>query len=395
MRNVFGAMGILCGAIVVALVGRYGYKSTDIEADAWIVGFLYAAIATFGLGGHAFAVYLWRHSWIAAIVAGIIAFGALSLNLSNSLGAIAGRQDNQQSKVIENNRQIRSAEAEVKRLQGLRDAMPTFATTDAASVEAAKRAADAATKSREAECVKRGSNCQARETDERASAKALSEATANKAATDRAARIESNIDTQRTILSRLGSIQTVNAQGSTIAKLFRLPDDEAGFAATVQQSLTSVMVELIVIICLIGWEVSRPKTGTHRHEMVEAAPVAVEPEPVAQIEPPKPIDIPKPAKPRLIASSAKPVGSVSRILADILKAAPGDKVDIAEVGRWYREACAAQGKDSVSKGDFIKAASKFCDVGTIKRRDIAGRVYLMDVQLDYEKKMNMPIDKPA
>jgi len=245
MRNAFGIMGVLCGAIVVALIARYGYKTTDVEADAWIMAFMFGVIATFGLADHAFGVFLWRHNKIISLATGLVAFASLSLNLSNSLGAIAGRADSAIQESVETNRKIRTAEAELKRLTDLRNAMDTFVQTDEATVNAAKRAADAATKSREDECTRRGENCRAREADERDANARLAKATANKAATDRAIRLEADAAIQRDLLFRLGPIITINAQGSAIAKLFRLPDEEAGFAATVQQFSTALVVELI------------------------------------------------------------------------------------------------------------------------------------------------------
>ena len=56
MRSAVGIFGVVCGLIVIGLVGRYGFKSTDIEADAWIMAFLFGAIAAGGLFGHAVAV---------------------------------------------------------------------------------------------------------------------------------------------------------------------------------------------------------------------------------------------------------------------------------------------------------------------------------------------------
>jgi len=192
MRNAVGVFGLVCGLIVVALVGRYGFKTTDLEADAWIMAFLFGVIAAFGLAGHAFAVRLWRYSIVASICAGIIAFVALGLNLSNSLGAIAGRSDVVTTERIESNRKIRATEVELKRLTDLRDAIEAFVPTDAEAVGAAKRAADAAAKSREAECgtteKQRRRNCRGREADERTANDALRKAAAAKAATDRATR---------------------------------------------------------------------------------------------------------------------------------------------------------------------------------------------------------------
>ena len=167
MRNAVGIFGLLCSVVVVGLVGRYGYKTTDEPTDALIVAFLYGVIATFALAGHAFAVFLWRYSRVAGLAAGAIAAVSLGLNLSNSLGAIAGRQDTAQQERIDKNRKIRATEAELKRLTGLRDAMEAFVHTDEEAVTAAKRAADAATASRQAECQRRGDRCRDRERDER------------------------------------------------------------------------------------------------------------------------------------------------------------------------------------------------------------------------------------
>src|SRR6185295_17624262 len=68
--------------------------------------------------------------------------------------------------------QIRDDRAELDRLHKALEAVGQFMPTDDTAVSAAKRAADAATKSREAECgtteKQRGNNCRAREADERA-----------------------------------------------------------------------------------------------------------------------------------------------------------------------------------------------------------------------------------
>jgi hypothetical protein len=150
MRSAVGIFGVVCGLIAIGLVGRYGFKSTDIEADAWIVAFLFGAIAAGGLFGHAVAVRLWRLSQPASISVGVVSAAALLLNLSNSLGAIAGRADTVTMERITKNRSIRAAETELKRLTDLRTAMPAFVQTDADAVSAAKRAADAATTAKEA-----------------------------------------------------------------------------------------------------------------------------------------------------------------------------------------------------------------------------------------------------
>jgi hypothetical protein len=87
----------------------------------------------------------------------------LVVTCGNSLGGIVSRADNDRTKVAD---PYQDNQRELKRLEeALRD-LGTFKATDAATVKAARRAADTAKSNREAECSKRGSNCRAREIDE-------------------------------------------------------------------------------------------------------------------------------------------------------------------------------------------------------------------------------------
>ena len=229
MRSAVGIFGVVCGLIVIGLVGRYGFKSTDIEADAWIMAFLFGAIAAGGLFGHAVAVRLWRSSQAASVAVGIVSAVALLLNLSNSLGAIAGRADTATMERVAKNRSIRAAEAELKRLTDLRTAMPAFVQTDADAVSAAKRAADAATTAKERECgagdpKQRGRFCRDKEDAEKAATEALAQVSAAKAATDQGNQAGSGCSeatrqagraraSRRRQRSGLGDCQAVSAAG--------------------------------------------------------------------------------------------------------------------------------------------------------------------------------------
>ena len=93
MRNALGAFGLVCGAIVVWTVGSYGYGSSDDPNVKWNMAFLFGAIACGGLFGHAVAARLWQVSRALSIIIGLICGIALVVNLSNSLGALAGRAD--------------------------------------------------------------------------------------------------------------------------------------------------------------------------------------------------------------------------------------------------------------------------------------------------------------
>src|SRR5262245_21694250 len=91
MRSLVAGFGWLFGLGVVALVARYGYISSDNQVNGAILAFLFAGVAAGGLFGHAVAVHIWRIHRGWSFVLGLICVAALVLIISNSLGAIAGR----------------------------------------------------------------------------------------------------------------------------------------------------------------------------------------------------------------------------------------------------------------------------------------------------------------
>jgi hypothetical protein len=380
MRNVVGIFGAACGAIVIGLVGRYGYRTTDIEADAWIVAFLYAAIAAGGLFGHAVAVRLWAHNKLSSIAMGLVSAAALLLNLSNSLGAIAGRADTATMERVSKNRAIRAAETERDRLESEKRKLGDYKVTDQAAVDAAKRASDTATSRRRAECgdnnEKRGSRCRDREEEETVAADALARATAARALTDRASKLDADAQIERERLAKLGAIVTVNVQGSALAKLFRLPDAEADFAATAQQFGIAIVVELIIVMCLVAWETLRQ----------ESAPKSSPPVTLEISLPPdserKPVISPPP-RPRLVAQEKTQAGAVAEILAKCMHPAPGTRVELEECQSAYADACAASKPPlrTLPTKQFVASLERFCRACQIETKVISGKVYLMDVQL--------------
>ena len=283
---------------------------------------------------------------------------------------------------IAKNRSIRAAEAELKRLTDLRTAMPAFVQTDADAVSAAKRAADAATTAKERECgagdpKQRGRFCRDKEDAEKAAAEALTQVSAAKAATDRATKLEADAQKQRDKLAELGPLVIVNVQGSAIAKLFRLPDEEADFAATAQQFGVAVVVELIIVMCMIAWEV-----------LGHALPIAARPEDVASnaavasLEVAPPAMLALPSRPKLVAANNEPrAGSIPKIMTAALEPAAGKRVELEEVFAAYADACQVEGKRAVPPGQFVDPLRKFCKAAGIRIKDEGGHVYLMNVRL--------------
>jgi hypothetical protein len=140
---------------------------------------------------------------------------------------------------------------------------------------------------------------------------------------------------------------------------------------------------------LVGFEIlghTAPAQPAPRAEVLEQAPAVVvaplQPEPPLAPEP-EILPVPPATKPRLIATNSdrRPAGSVKRILTVHLESAPGDKVEIADVGNRYRHVCRRDGKRAVTSDEFCTELDEFCRTVGIKRKQAGERLYLLDVRL--------------
>ena len=77
------------GDRVIFVVARYGFKTADNDIDGYNMAFLYGVIALGALFGHAVGVRVWRYSKLLSVLICLAGIVALTINLSNSLGAIA------------------------------------------------------------------------------------------------------------------------------------------------------------------------------------------------------------------------------------------------------------------------------------------------------------------
>jgi hypothetical protein len=358
MRNLVGIFGSACGLVVIGLVSRYGYKSTDVEADAWIMAFLFGVIAAGGLFGHAVAVRLWRRNRLVAIICGLICAVALVINLSNSLGAIAGRADESTTARIKANKQVRDDTAELVRLGKQRASAPEFVPTDEKAVEAGKRAADTATSARNAECgngdpKQRGKNCREREADEKVATDRFVTIAANKAATDTTLKLESDMRELRERLAQAGPIVPVNVQGWAIARLFRLPDEEADFAVVAQQFGIAVIVELLIVMSLIAFELLRI-------ENAEAGTAAI---------------ARRGSKAGTTLSvNESAAAQIKRFFLQAVRTASGERVAASTVVAAYQSWCADQGLKPQS-------ATMFGRLAPWPKQRIGGRIWYLDATI--------------
>ena len=363
MRRCLGVLACGIGIVSILLTARYGWKQADDEIDRWVAAVMFGSISLCAFVFDAVAVRLWfsRLRGIAAFI-GLIAALAFIVTFTNSLGGIASRADKVQAQRFRALDARNDERRELERLEKQLADIGNYAPTDQTAVDAARRAADGATVAKERECgngdpKQRGKLCREKEESERVAADTLRKATAEKATTDRGSKIEADMRALREQLNAGETVASANPLGNALSLLI-------GSAADVLTARLQAVIALVFELCLVGLMVSYEALG-HKSE----------PEPLRPVSPPR-------LKPRLIASNpSRPVGSVKRILTDNLERCPEGKVEIAEVGKRYRDVCRAEGKRTVSQDEFIDEAAAFCEAIGLDRKTIGVRLYLLDVQL--------------
>ena len=165
MRTFARLFGLVCGAMVVVIAARYGYRTSDNDFDGYIWAFTYGAVTLGGLFGHALALRVWRHNKPSALAMAISAF-ALIISLSNSSGAMAGRGNEQQAARMRVADTCGTCAAGSKAPKTERKGLK-FEPADEAAVTVARAKAAAATAAKEAECKYiRGQRCRDKEAEE-------------------------------------------------------------------------------------------------------------------------------------------------------------------------------------------------------------------------------------
>ena len=360
-------------AIGVAMVARYGYTSSDPEYAATSAAFFgLAAAGAFGLPAYALAVSH-KGNRAAAAVLGVLALFAIAGNWLNTLSALADRGARLEASVGKTKDNTADDRAELKRLQGELAKLGTFTPTDAAAVTAAKRAADAATTAKERECAggeakQRGKLCRDREADEKTAADKLTTAMTAKAATDRAAKIETDMGPVRTRLSAAPAAPKTNAFGETLGRWLSLP---AASAVSLQQGLLALIVELLIAAVLAAPELLRSSVHSASEndattgipaEQVISAPASAEEKPT----PPAP-----------------EFGSVRRYMLACIARAKGQHTMRTAAYRRYCRWCDEQSPKATPLAipEFWAEFQPLCEKVGIKLRERGGKVQLVDIQL--------------
>jgi len=191
-----------------------------------------------------------------------------------------------------------------------------------------------------------------------------------------------------------GPVVEKNVQGSAIAKLFRLPDAEAEFAATVQQFALAGVVEALIVLSMVSFEllgsnhqgaIRKPvrrrwlewfgtNVSSARRFGGPAAPANT-------------IPAVMPSEPQVLNLVAvrnvgpAPAALIPKILTAALNPAAGERVEMAELYRRYRVDCAAEGSSAVSAEQFADPLKRFCKGAGIRTKIEGQLVFLLNVRI--------------
>lgn len=329
--------------IGVAFVAQSAYVTSD-PATAPTAAATYGLIAAVAFGLPAFALAVanvGRRG--AAVVIGVLAFFAMLANWTNTLASLTHRSAGTVAESAKVKGNVADARETLDRLAKARDALGTFAAADADAVEAARDAVASAERTRKAECDKRGNNCRARELDEQKAREALTAIAAAKVTTDQAAALDTEAARLRKLIETSPATPTGNAIGVALAAILPVT---AASAATVQQALVALILELAIAVILAAPELLRPR---HTARVPIAPPC---------------------------------VPNVVKVLADIVK--PADRrqrVEIEDVLRTYADACKQRGADAASLEAFGAQAKAFADAAGIRVLTSGDKVFWCGVRL--------------
>jgi len=380
MRLLFGWLAVFLGAVSIALAARYGYKGADTIIDGVISAVVFGSIALCAFIFDAAAVRLWfmRHH-VGAIVIGVIAAAALVVTFTNSLGAIAARGDTTQAERRKAKTDSAVDLADLKRIARERDAM-VFTPVTAEVVKAAQEAVKSAEEIRQRECGagdprQRGPNCRQRETEEQAKRDALGAVLANKALTDRAAKLDHDAETVRAKLGKTPPVEKANPLGETLELLL----GAAAAALTAwQQAVVAGVFELCLVGVMVIYELlGQAAGGRVANQATDDRQPDREPTSAQAVAKPSPSPSGR-ARPKPVPALA----SVKAFIAERVSPADGERVEMKALVQEYRAWCAGKGSGPVDLESFLEEVERVCRRVGIEIVNDAQRVFCLNVKID-------------
>jgi hypothetical protein len=388
MRLLFGWLAVFLGAVSILLAARYGYKGADTIIDGVISAVVFGAIALCAFIFDAAAVRLWfmRH-YAGAVVIGLIAAAALVVTFTNSLGAIAARGDTTQAERRKAKTDSAADLADLKRIARERDGM-VFVPVTAEVVRAASETVRSADEIRQRECGagdprQRGPSCRQRESEEQAKRDALAAILANKALTDRAAKLDQDAETVRAKLGKAPPVEKANPLGETLELLL-------GAAAAALTAWQQAVVAAVFELCLVGVMVIFELLGQAGGRA--AAQDKAEPpdrQPARGLMPAQAVA--KPSASSTGRGRPKPapaLASVKTFIGERVSPADGERVEMKALVQEYRAWCAGRGSGPIHLESFLEEVEKVCRKIGIEIVNDAQRVYCLNIRIEATESAN-------
>ena len=401
MRKFLIAVAIAGGLASIALCSLYGWKQATALEDRLIAAVTYGLVALFALSFDMLAIRLWVNGWNkCSVFIAIVAFLAFAMTATTSLGGMVSRSD----RITAERKNTLRDEDRIADLTAEKQRMGKVTPADQSTVEVATRQADAATAAKIAECSRRGPECRKKEDAEQKALDSLKIATDNKKATDRLNAIEKELKDLRARRSNGEAVAAVNPLGATLALII---GSTADVMTAKQQAIFAIIFDLGLVALMVGIEALGhvPQTQTRlatKSETIDVPQPIVAPDLIIAAEPPI-IDItPKPEppapelkpqlpvrpRPKLAATTRKPIGAVLDFLHDGTEIVAGASTEMAHAFLGYAAWCKARSLRPMSVADFVDAMEKDCRRVGIRIVVEGDLQYLMDVQLGCEYRRN-------
>src|SRR5262245_54494158 len=317
-----------------------------------------------------------------SVAIGIIAAAALVVTFTNSLGAIAARGDTTQAERRKAKTDSAADLADLKRITREREAL-VFTPTTPEAIQAARDAVKSAEEIRQRECgsgdpKQRGPNCRQRETEDQTKRDALAAVLANKALTDRAAKLDQDAETVRAKLGKAPPVEKANPLGETLELLL-------GAAAAALTAWQQAVVAGVFELCLVGVMVIFELLGQEAGSRVTSHDKANPHDRHSNREPIRAQAVVKPSASspgRSRSAPAPALASVKAFIAERVSPADGERVEMKTLVQEYRAWCAGKGSGAIDLESFLEEVESVCRKVGIEIVNDAQRVFCLNVKID-------------
>jgi hypothetical protein len=370
LKNLIGALGLMVGAAIVALVARNGYASDGPPLDRITMALLYSIIALTGLAGPALAYRLYRSTKMKplGVLLGIISAAALVTNVTNltragpgqAVSAAVAQFVNTPTRVSVSAAPGVAAsnkyELDLQRLTAERAALYFIPTTQAAVAQTRSAYMEADTAHR-AECSeRRNPKCGELAADLAAKQGAFLAAARDRRATEQAETLDAEI---ASLHARLGTAPdpapAEQAGGTKVPRDVPLPSREKD---TWQQIFAALAAQITIACSLILWSLpGKPSKSAAIRQAIG--------------------DIPARPSKREPASE----GDLAKFVHECISPARGESVELRALYLRFLDWCDEQRLSALPPRAFAQAVVRRCAQEQIEVRHHGSDVVCLDVKV--------------